>query len=212
METYLSVSDLGSKLDKNDYMFSNSPYTLEHERPAAPEPDVQSNLPPSPPMLLTSPPAKIPSQERETESVGPHVTSDPGVEGINEYRTNTFQAFGWMRAPALPEEAPDVVAPEVVAQAVRLLEEAAADSVPNIKSARPTLGSTPAAMTVFEEDEGMESDTEYERREAERRTKNREEPNNDSDSKGLEDTLMEKARGEDDVVMTDGHERGSQEG
>ncbi len=41
-------------------------------------------------------------RQRRQQSVGPHVTPNPGVEGIDEYRTNTFQIQSWLAVPVVP--------------------------------------------------------------------------------------------------------------
>ena len=53
-------------------------------------------------MILKSPLHESDLVNNEMELVGPHVTSDPSVEGIDEFGTNTFQIYIWMANPAVP--------------------------------------------------------------------------------------------------------------
>ena len=88
---YKRISFLADKMDKNDFMMVNSPYSLLYEKPVAREPAaVHLNLPSSPPMLLKSPTHESDPVNKEMELVGSHVTSDPSIEGIDEFGTNTF--------------------------------------------------------------------------------------------------------------------------
>ena len=78
-------------------MFSNSPYALGYEIPASRSPViVHSDSPPSPPMTLVSPADPAPAVDRQTESVGAHVSTDPSVEGIDQFGTNTLQIRLWL--------------------------------------------------------------------------------------------------------------------
>ena len=94
VRSYKRISFLADKMDKNDFMMANSPYSLLYEKPVACEPTaVLLNSPSSPPMILKSPLHESDLVNREMELVGPHVTSDPSVEGIDEFGTNTFQIY-----------------------------------------------------------------------------------------------------------------------
>jgi hypothetical protein len=100
-KSYRKIAYLADKMDKNDYMFVNSPYSLAYERPASRGPVlVNSSSPPSPPMKLDSPPMSTETTVRQREVMGPQTSDDPGVEGIDQFGTNTFQIYGWMVAPA----------------------------------------------------------------------------------------------------------------
>ncbi len=53
---YSKIALLANKMDKNDFLISNSPYSLLYDRPTNRGPVVvHSNSPPSPPMTLESP-------------------------------------------------------------------------------------------------------------------------------------------------------------
>ena len=96
-KSYRRVSYLAKKMDKNDFLFSNSPYSLLYEKQVERGPIVlASNTPPSPQTTLDSPAAPVLDVARAQESVVPQSCDDPGVEGIDEYGTNTFQIHTWM--------------------------------------------------------------------------------------------------------------------
>ena len=100
---YMRISYLADKMDMNDFMMANLPYLLLYKNPVPREPVVfHSNSLALPPMTLKSPSEETDSIQRETELVGPHVTSDPSVEGIDKFETNTFQIYTWMAFPAVP--------------------------------------------------------------------------------------------------------------
>ena len=97
VKPYLRVSHVADKLDKNDFMFSNSPYSLLYEIPPTRGPVVvQSESPPSPPMTLDSPLAAPISVRQGREDVGSHISTPLGLHGIDEFGTNTFQIHTWM--------------------------------------------------------------------------------------------------------------------
>ena len=111
VKPYLQVSHVADKLDKNDFMFSNSPYSLMYEIPPTRGPIVvQSDSPPLPPMTLDSPPAAPISVRRGREDIESNVSAHAGLQGIDEFGTNTFQIHAWMAAatkapaPALLDE------------------------------------------------------------------------------------------------------------
>ena len=90
---------MADKLDKNDFMFSNSPYSLLDEIPPTRGPViVQSESPPSPPMTLDSPLAVPISVRRGREDVESNVSSHAGLHGIDEFGTDMFQIHAWMAA------------------------------------------------------------------------------------------------------------------
>ena len=90
-------------MDKNDFMMANSPYSLLYKKPVAREPTaILINSPSLLPMILKSPLHESDPVNREMELVGPHVNSDPSVEGIDDFGTNTFQIYTWMASLALP--------------------------------------------------------------------------------------------------------------
>jgi len=170
---YLKISYLAEKLDKNDFMHSNSPYSLLYVPPPRRGPViVNSNSPPSPPMTLDSPVGSGDLVQREREAVGPHASTDPGLEGINEFGTNTFQMQTWMLSPSLnaaartvpastdaPTSAPPPDAPEIA----QTPEAQPAAQTPEAEPVAST-ASTPAhAAREFTMDDGMETDTEFER-------------------------------------------------
>ena len=96
-KSYRRVSYLAKKRDKNNFFFSNSPYLLLYEKPVGRGPLILiSKTPPSPPTTLDSPAAPAPDVDRAQDSVVPQNCDDPGVEGIDEYGTNTFQIHTWM--------------------------------------------------------------------------------------------------------------------
>ena len=102
VRSYKRISFLADKMDKNDFMMANSPYSLLYEKPIAHEPTaVLLNSPSSPPMNLKSTIHESDPVNREMELVGPHVSSDPSVEGIDEFGTNTFQIYTWMGSPGV---------------------------------------------------------------------------------------------------------------
>lgn len=43
-------------------------------------------------------------KDRETEFVDAHVYTNPGVEGIEQFGTNTFRIWTWMEAESYPVE------------------------------------------------------------------------------------------------------------
>ena len=97
---------MADKLDKNDFMFSNSPYSLLYEIPPTRGlVVVQSDSPPSPPMTLDSPPVAPIFVRRGREDIESNVSAHAGLQGIDEFGTNTFQIHAWMaaatEAPAL---------------------------------------------------------------------------------------------------------------
>ena len=96
-KSYRRVSYLAKKMDKNDFLFSNSPYSLLYEKLVGRGPVVlASYTPPSPPTTLDSQAAPVEDVACAQESVVLQSCNDPGVEGIDEYGTNTFQIHTWM--------------------------------------------------------------------------------------------------------------------
>ena len=92
MKGDLRLVRLAKDLDQNDFMFSNSPYSLLYKRHVCRGPViVHSVSPPSPPMTLESPADRVVLADRQTESVGAHVSTDTGVEEIDQFGTNTFR-------------------------------------------------------------------------------------------------------------------------
>ena len=55
-------------------------------------------------MTLESPTNRVVVADRQTESVGAHVSTDPGVEGIDQFGTNTFRIRTWMESESHPVE------------------------------------------------------------------------------------------------------------
>ena len=67
-KSYCRVSYLAKKMDKNDFLFSNSLYSLLYEKRVERGPVVlASNTPPSPPTTLGSPAAPVPDVARAQE-------------------------------------------------------------------------------------------------------------------------------------------------
>ena len=103
-----NIAYLADSMDMNDFLFSNSPYTLTYIRPSARGlEEVLSTSPPSPPITLDSP-TDAPRRVRlQMESSGPQCSDNPGVEGINQFGTNAFQIQTWYSAPlpAMPDAA-----------------------------------------------------------------------------------------------------------
>ena len=94
VKSYMAISYLVDKMDPNDFMMANLPYSLLYEKPVLRDPVVvHSNSPPLPPTTLESSMQETDQTQKEREHVGPHVTSDPGVHGIDEFGTNTFQIY-----------------------------------------------------------------------------------------------------------------------
>ena len=99
----LRLVRLAKDLDQNDFMFLNSPYSLLYKRPVCRGPViVHSDSPPSPPMTLESPADRVVLADRQTESVGAHVSTDPGVEGIDQFGTNTVGIRAWVESESRP--------------------------------------------------------------------------------------------------------------
>ena len=83
-------------MDKNDFLFSNSPYSLLYEKPVEwGSCRFSIQHPPSPQTTLDSSAAPVPDVAHAQESVVPQSCNDR-VEGIDEYGTNTFQIHTWM--------------------------------------------------------------------------------------------------------------------
>lgn len=88
----LRIASLANRMDINDFMHSNSPYSSTFVRPISRGPVVvHSDSPPSPPMNLESPNDAAFVVMRQPESVGEHVSTDPGIQGIDQFGTNTFR-------------------------------------------------------------------------------------------------------------------------
>ena len=102
----LRIASLANRMDINDFMHSNSPYSSIYERPICRGPVVvHSDSPPSPPMNLESPNDTGFGELHQLEFVGAHVSTDPGIQGIDQFGTNTFRIGSLMdfeRAPVLP--------------------------------------------------------------------------------------------------------------
>jgi hypothetical protein len=95
----LRIGKLAKRMDRNDFMFSNSPYSLLYERPLCRGlVVVHSDSPPSPPMTLEFPTDRVVVADRQAEFVGAYVSTDPGVEGIDQFGTNTFGIRTWMES------------------------------------------------------------------------------------------------------------------
>lgn len=104
-KSYPKLAVLAKKMDRNDFMISNSPYSLLYERPISRGPVVvHSDSPPSPPMTMDSPLESNVVLNRQREAVGPHVSTDLGIEGIDQFGTNTFRVHTWISSPSVPTE------------------------------------------------------------------------------------------------------------
>ena len=137
-KSYRRVSYLAKKMDKNDFFFTNSPYSLLYEKLVGRGlVVVTSNSPPFPPMTLDSPVAPAPDVAHAQESVVLQSCDEPGLEGIDEYGTNTFQIHTWM-----------VSAPMTDA---------------GVANPDPSSTSTPAARESEHDEEDYETNTEFER-------------------------------------------------
>lgn len=65
---------------------------------------VHSDSPPSPSITSMFPADIVVVKDRETEFVDAHVYTNPGVEGIEQFGTNTFRIWTWMEAESYPVE------------------------------------------------------------------------------------------------------------
>ena len=141
VKSYMAISYLADKMDPNDFRMANSPYSLLYEKPVPRGPvEVHSNSPPSPPTTLESPTQVTDQIQREREHVGPHITPNPSVHGIDEFGTNTFQIHTWMATPAVPVKSS-------VDLRASLDEQAAQESAP---PPRPLAVVSPGASTAVE--------------------------------------------------------------
>lgn len=189
-KSYTRVAVLAKKMDRNDFMFSNSPYSLLFDPPTRRGPVVvHSDSPPSPPMTLDSPMERNVAVNRQREVVGAHVCTDPGVEGLDQFGTNTFGVHTWMVSPPAAnvtqtQHAEDDVETdtEFARQRVEQVQHAEDEMETDSEFDRQRVERTQPA----EEEE--ETDTEFENQRAERRRK-----------------VVQEARGQDidDVVFPD---------
>ena len=157
VKSYMAISYLADKMDPNDFRMANSPYSLLYEKPVPCGPvEVHSNSPPSPPTTLKSPTQVTDQIQREREHVGPHITPDPSVHGIDEFGTNTFQIHTWMATPAVPVKSS-------IDLRASLDEQAAQESAP---PPQPLVVASPGASAAVESqshgNDGMETETEFE--------------------------------------------------
>ena len=192
VKSYMVISYLVDKMDPNDFKMANLPYSLLYEKPVPRGPiEVHSNSPPSPPTTLESPTQVTDQIQREREHVGPHITPDPSVHGIDEFGTNTFQIHTWMATPAVPVELS-------VDLRASLDEQAVQESAP---PPRPLAVASPGASAVVESqshgNDGMETETEFElQRERRRKRKEIQTP-------VAEDVEMADPVGAQDVIINE---------
>jgi len=84
-------------MEKNDFMFVNILYLLTYKPPTSQGPVVVNlNSIPLPSMNLDSLPKSSMPGSHEQEDNGLQTSTNPGVEGINKFGTNTFQIHRWM--------------------------------------------------------------------------------------------------------------------
>ena len=165
VKSYMAISYLADKMDPNDFRMANSPYSLLYEKLVPVE--VHSNSPPLLPTTLDSPTKVTDQIQREREHVGPHITPDPSVHGIDKFGTKMFQIHTWMATPA-------VLVVSSVDLRASLDQQAAQESAP---PSRPfvvaSLGAYAAVESQSHGNDGMETDTEFELQ-RERRQKRKE--------------------------------------
>ena len=95
----MKISYLANGMDKNDFLFSNSLYSLTYVRSIPRGPIVvHSTSPPSPPATWDSPTQPPRFKERIREGMGPQTSTNPGIARLDEYKTNTFQVCAWLAA------------------------------------------------------------------------------------------------------------------
>ena len=100
LEGYMKISYLANGMDKNDFLFSNSSYSLTYVRSIPRGPIVvHSTSTPSLPATWDSPVQPPRFKECIREGMGPQTSTDPGIAGLDEYGTTTFQVHAWMAAP-----------------------------------------------------------------------------------------------------------------
>ena len=101
------IGGLADKLDKNDFMFTNSPYSLSYRPPVGRElPVATSTSPLRDALRLSSPTDKASPVLRSKTTEGASTSADPGVEGIDEYGSNTFQIRTWFQDKHIPVKVP----------------------------------------------------------------------------------------------------------
>lgn len=92
VKSEIEIACLGRRLDNNDFMHSNPPYSREFVRPITCGPVVvHFDSPPSPAMNLDSLTEARFRVLRQPEDVRAHVSIDPDIQGINQFGTNTFR-------------------------------------------------------------------------------------------------------------------------
>ena len=189
---YKRISFLADKMDKNDFMMANSPYSLLYEKPVAREPTaVLLNSPSSPPMNLKSPIHESDPMNTEMELVGPYVSSDPSVEGIDEFGTNTFQIYTWMGSPGVPFDSFSDL------NAGMNEQQANQPGTPPTPLAIASPASPPILQLQSHGDDGIETDMEFEDVQAMR------EGQMHRETEVEEDAEMTEAMEGEDVVMKD---------
>jgi len=97
LKGFKRISFLVDKMDKNDFMFSNSPYSLEYVKRTSHVLVVENenSSPLATPMYDS--PRVVPSlRQRERGTLDPKVTNDPSIMEIDELGTNMFQVYMWM--------------------------------------------------------------------------------------------------------------------
>lgn len=133
VKTDLRICKLADRMDQNDYMYSNSPYSITYERPARRSPVVvHSDSPRSPELTLNSPEDEVVEVVRLTENVGPQMSTDPGISGINQYGTNTLQ----IRAMVFSEHAAAEVPPQTTRAGLQGCQQAEQSQVVDVDSDR----------------------------------------------------------------------------
>ena len=192
VRSYKRISFLADKMDKNDFMMANSPYSLLYEKLVAREPAaIHLNSPSSPPMILKLPTHESDHVHREMELVGPHVTSDPSIEGIDEFGTNTFQIYIWMASPVVRSDSSSDLNARTDQQPANQI------APPPTPLAILNLASPANLQPQSHGDDGMETDTEFEELQAMRARQIERETQVQEDAE-----MMDATEGQD-VVMKD---------
>jgi len=90
-KSYLKIAVLANKMDRNDFMMSNSPYSLVYECSRSRGPVlVHPDSPPSLPMTLDSLLERNVNVNHQRETVHLHVSTNPGIDRLDQFGTNTF--------------------------------------------------------------------------------------------------------------------------
>jgi hypothetical protein len=199
VKTYVKISYLANKMDKNDFMMSNSPYSVTYEKPPSRElVVVHSNSPPSPPMTLDSPAEVFTPLNAEWEFVGPYASTDPGVQGIDQFGTNTFQIHAWMFAPAGSEP---ISPPPAAATALMTSAAPPVFSVSPVRASRLARVTPPVQLSQEEED-AMETDSDFEREQEEKRREDAQQAFGVGTGGDGTDVVMTDTLVSDDILVT----------